>query len=116
MKAVITHLRHLRHCILAYLDDFIGLAKQGNQTLRKVFLKLLKKLGLHISVEKSSLELEKKKEFLDLLVSTEGKAMFFVLLKKKIKTAKEITKDASDWAGELHWNRSQQEGSGLQTC
>ena len=65
------------------MDDFIGLERKGSSFLRKKFLRLLWKLGLHISVEKSSLKLEQTKEFLGLNIDTQGKPMFFVPLRKK---------------------------------
>ncbi len=92
MRSVVSHLRQLGHRIMVYLDDFIGLTRNNSTILRRKFLKLLKNLGLHISREKSSLELEKTKEFLGLLVQTEGKAMFCVPPKKKILVTKEISR------------------------
>ncbi len=92
MRSIIVHLRHYGHRILAYLDDFIGLEKTESGFLRRKFLRLLRKLGLNISVEKSSLGLEKIKEFLGLNISTEGKPMFFVPMRKKTEVAKEISR------------------------
>ncbi len=92
MRVIISHLRQLGHRILVYLDDFIGLSREKNLLLRKIFLRLLTKLGLQISKEKSSLDLTYEKEFLGLLVSTKGRPMFFVPPKKKSEVTKEITR------------------------
>ena len=92
MHSIVSHLRQLGHRILVYLDDFIGLTRNKSMVLKKVFLKLLRNLGLHISLEKSSLNLEQEKEFLGLLVRTINRLMFHVPHKKKVEVAKEISR------------------------
>ena len=92
MRSIVSHLRQLGHRLLVYLDDFIGLTKNNSTILRKKFLKLLRDLGLHISQEKSSLNLEQEKEFLGLLVKTKGRPMFHVPNRKKSDVTKEISR------------------------
>jgi hypothetical protein len=92
MRSIVSHLRQLGHRILVYLDDFIGLSRSKSVVLRRKFLDLLCDLGLHISKEKSSLELEQAKEFLGLMVKTVERPMFYVPSKKKIEVTKEISR------------------------
>ena len=75
-----------------YLNDFIGLQKYKSMLLINIFLKLMWKLGLYISQEKSSLELEQEKEYLDLLIRTVNQPIFHISNKQKVEVAKEISR------------------------
>ena len=92
IRSVISHLRRKQHRILAYLDNFLGLSKNKSLRTKKAVLKLLAKLGFHISVEKSSLQLEQEKEFLGLLIKSKDRAKFCVPQKKKKLVEKEISR------------------------
>ena len=92
IRAIIIHLRKKGHRILAYLDDFIGLTQKGSLRTRTALLKLLRRLGFHISIEKSSLNLEMQKEFLGLLLDSQNRPMFLVPPKKKQMVTTEINR------------------------
>ena len=84
VRPVIQYLRKKGIRILAYMDDFILMAKTITEATlhRRIFLKTLEKLGWFISIEKSHLILLHKQEFLGMIVDTASAPQYKIPSKK----------------------------------